>query len=128
MNASPSRCSSGPQNRIGIRLDPACASMSATWALSTLRRVQHQLALGRARLGDRHPVQLEQAGHDARRRGSPGRCADGSAPAQQGGDHRLGDEVLRAADGTRPVSGVPPWTVRTSLTAYILAHDGRPSR
>src|SRR5450830_262206 len=35
MNASPSRCSNGPQNRIGMRLEPACASMSATWALST---------------------------------------------------------------------------------------------
>src|SRR4051812_13140598 len=35
MNASPSWCSSGPQNRIGIRLDPACASMSAMWAVTT---------------------------------------------------------------------------------------------
>ena len=29
MNACPSTCSSGPQNRIGIRLDPACASISS---------------------------------------------------------------------------------------------------
>ena len=35
MNASPRRCSSGPQNRIGMRLEPACASMSAMCAVST---------------------------------------------------------------------------------------------
>src|SRR5690606_12024378 len=36
MNASPRRCSSGPQKRIGMRLEPAWASMSATCADSTL--------------------------------------------------------------------------------------------
>ena len=35
MIASPRRCSSGPQKRIGMRELPACASMSATWARST---------------------------------------------------------------------------------------------
>lgn len=35
MNASPSLCSSGPQNRIGMRLEPACASISAKCADST---------------------------------------------------------------------------------------------
>src|SRR5699024_4697443 len=35
MIASPRRCRSGPQNRIGIRELPAWASMSATWAFST---------------------------------------------------------------------------------------------
>ncbi len=36
MNASPSWCSSGPQNRIGMRLEPAWASISAKCALRTL--------------------------------------------------------------------------------------------
>ena len=35
MIASPRRCSSGPQKRIGMRELPAWASMSATWARST---------------------------------------------------------------------------------------------
>ena len=35
MSASPSACSSGPQNRIGIRLEPASASICAKCARST---------------------------------------------------------------------------------------------
>ena len=36
MTACPSRCSSGPQNRIGMRLEPACTWISSTAARSTL--------------------------------------------------------------------------------------------
>ena len=96
MNAWPSRCSSGPQNRIGIRLEPACTLISSTLARSTLVGSRTQLA----RLGavaDPHAVQLQQAAHDldvadARHVVQPARRL-----AEQRRDHRLGDEVLGAA-------------------------------
>ncbi len=40
MSASPSRCSSGPQKRIGMRDAPACASISSKWADTAPLRVE----------------------------------------------------------------------------------------
>ena len=97
MNAWPSRCSSGPQNRIGIRLEPACTLISSTLARSTLdgSKISSPSAAPSVTL---HAVQLEQAADDldvadARHVEQPAR-----ALAEQRGDHRLGDEVLGAAD------------------------------
>ena len=71
--------------------------MSSTLALLDVGRVEDQLAVLGA-VADRDAVQLEQAADDldvadARHVVQPARCL-----AQQRGDHRLGDEVLGAAD------------------------------
>ena len=97
MNACPSRCSSGPQSRIGIRLEPACTLISSVLARLHVGRVHHQLAVVGA-VADLDAVQLEQAADDldvadARDVEQPARRL-----AQQGGDHGLGDQVLRATD------------------------------
>ena len=59
MKASPRRCRSGPQNRIGIREDPACASMSAMWRGLDLGGVQLKDALALV-VVDAHAVQAQQ--------------------------------------------------------------------
>jgi hypothetical protein len=76
--------------RAGVRID-----VGDVRPLDVLR-VQDQPALGGVL--HHHPVQLEQAGHH-HHVPDPGHVAQGARLlAEQGGDHRLGDEVLRAPD------------------------------
>ena len=128
MNASPRRCRSGPQNRIGIRLDPACASMSATCARSTLLGSRSSTpSRGLASVtwtpcSSSRPVTTVTSricGTFSRRLGSPPSRAATIA---------LETKFLAPRTVIVPVRGVPPWTVRASVTATILDYDGRPAR
>ena len=128
MNASPSRCSSGPQNRIGIRLEPACASMSATCARSTLLGSRSSTpsrgldSVTWTPCSSSRPVTTVTSricGTFSRRLGSSPSSAATIA---------LETKFLAPRTVIVPARGVPPWTVRTSVTATILAYTGRPTR
>lgn len=126
MKAWPRRCSSGPQNRIGMRDDPAWASMSATFADSTCE-------------GSR----ISSPGSSPGRTVTPWswRSPRTTRTSRMSGTlrRRLGPLPSSAATmafGTRflaprtrisPSSGVPPWTSRTSSVPvmYLAFRSGR---
>ena len=85
-------------------------------------RVELEHALRGAGLGHLGAVQLEQARHDGRHRGSGGRWSSrlGSSPSSAA-TIALETKFLAPRTEMVPVRGVPPWTVRTSFTAAILA-------
>ncbi len=113
MKAWPRRCSSGPQKRIGMRDEPAWASMSATFALSTCE-------------GSR----MSSPGSSPGRTVTPCSCSSPrtTRTSRMSGTLRsrlgpLPSSAATIAFGTRflaprtrisPSSGVPPWTSRTS--------------
>ncbi len=80
-----------------MRDEPAWASMSATFALSTCdgSRIASPGSLART---DRHAVQLQQPAHDAHVANVGDIAQSARGAAQQGGDHGLRYEVLRTAD------------------------------
>ena len=97
MKAWPSRCSSGPQKRIGMRRGARVRVDVGDVRALDVRRVEDQLA-GLLAGAHRHAVQLQQPAYDAHvadvgHVAQPARLA-----AEQGGDHGLRHEVLRAAD------------------------------
>ena len=107
MSASPRRCRSGPQKRIGMRDAPACASISSKCADTAPDGIEDQRP-GLVAVLDAYAVDLEERPHDLH-------VADvGDIPqharrvAQQRRHHRLRGEVLRALDldatGQRPAA------------------------
>ncbi len=104
MNAWPRRCSNGPQNRIGIRLDPACTLISSTLPRSTLVGSSTS-SPGSSPSVTRTPWSSNRPANDldvADRRN----VVQVARPlAEQRGDHRLGDEVLRAPHPDLPAQG-----------------------
>ena len=104
MNASPRRCSSGPENRIGMRDEPDSVSTSPRrrvarwWRRSSPRRSRRPRS---------RPRRAGAAGRTPRaRRGFPERSSARMCRGQQCGDHGLAYEVLRAAhlDGAVPAA------------------------
>ena len=98
MNAWPRRCSRGPHSRIGIRLAPACTSMSGSGGLLDPRRIEHE-RVGRDAVADRDAVQLQQVAHDLDVADLRDVGQDRGLVSEYGGHHRLGDEILGATDG-----------------------------
>ncbi len=113
MKAWPSRCSRGPQKRIGMREEPAWASMSATFALSTCEGSS-----------------TSSPGSSPGRTVTPCSCSSPrtTRTSRMSGTLRsrlgpLPSSAATMAFGTRffaprtrisPSSGVPPWTSSTS--------------
>ncbi len=117
MNASPRRCSSGPQNRIGIRLEPACASMSATWAMLDVAGVEHQLAVAELLAPPVTPCSSSRPVTTATSRISGTlRSRLGLSPSSAA-TIALETKFFAPRTVMVPRSGVPPWTVRTSCMA-----------
>ena len=118
MSASPSRCSSGPQKRIGMRDAPACASISSKCAETAPDGSKMQRARLVAVL-DRHAVDLEERAHDLHVADVGDIAQHARRLAQQRRHHRLRGEVLRALDldaaGERPAA-----PDRESLSGHFL--------
>ena len=122
MNAWPSRCSSGPQKRIGMRDAPACASISSMCADTAPLGVEVQRAV--LAVLDVHAVHLEERAHDlhvadvgtSRRMlvVSPRRAATIALVAR----------FFAPLTSTRPVSGRPPRIARVSPDSSLSPDFG----
>src|SRR4051794_27512782 len=123
MNASPRRCSSGPQNRIGMRLEPACASMSATCALSTLVGSRTSSPSSGPPLtwtpcSSSRPdtIRTSAISGTPRSRLTPSPSSEATIA--------LDTRFLAPRTATSPCSGFPPWTVSTSFIAPASQTNG----
>src|SRR5215218_3420493 len=123
MNASPRRCSSGPQNRIGMRLEPAWASMSATCALSTLVGSRTSSPSSGPPLtwtpcSSSRPdtIRTSAISGTPRSRLTPSPSSEATIA--------LDTRFLAPRTATSPCSGFPPWTVSTSFIAPAWQTNG----
>src|SRR3954454_7648857 len=122
MNASPRRCSSGPQNRIGIRLEPACASMSATWALSTFVGSRTSspssgppVTCTPCSSSRPETIRTSAISGTPRSRLTPSPSSEATIA--------LETRFLAPRTVTSPCSGVPPWTVNTSFMPTSMTNE-----
>src|SRR5215213_107644 len=122
MNASPRRCSNGPQNRIGMRLEPACASMSETCALSTLVGSRTSspssgppLTWTPCSSSSPDTIRTSAISGTPRRRLTPSPRREATIA--------LDTRFLAPRTVTSPCRGFPPWTVNASLMPPSMTNE-----
>src|SRR5450830_1090872 len=123
MNASPSRCSSGPQNRIGMRLAPACASMSATWALSTSVGSSAMTPAASSEV-TRTPCSSRSSRTTATSRIRGTLCSSIGPSPSSDATIALETKFLAPRTVISPCRGAPPWICMTSRMGPSSLTDG----
>src|SRR5690625_2946687 len=127
MIASPRRCRSGPQNRIGMRELPAWASMSATWAFSTFDGSMRRVPVSASR-SVFTPWMASSSETIWTSRMSGTECSTLGCSPSSAATIALETRLFAPRTVISPLSGRPPRTWNVELMVSLLRWTGAPGR
>ena len=123
MKASPIACMSGPQKRIGMRESPAWASISAVRADFTPAGSIVIRPVSLSHSTDTPWISRRELTTSTSLISGMFRSTDGELPSRAA-TMALGTRFLAPRTVTSPVSGLPPWMVK-SFAMRVLPQRGR---